>query len=197
MNKALLTLIEKDHMTVTHCLLFMLQPIYLHNLSLHMSSQPITSSFYKWPLYLLTNQIADQGFWIFNWLKLSLDCVDGFRTGCLNISHQQQSFSGLQSPRWSFSIKVCYSCIQTIFLFESHLLSFLFQWEFYCLELTYLPGRYCEEIFCKYCCVERNKIWNDNLRIPLVKYIFGHFYFLFFFFFSNCYAKYIYFDAVS
>ena len=61
-NKALLTLIEKDHMTVTHCLLFMLQPIYLHNVSLHMSSQPITSSFYKWPLYLLTNQIAHQGF---------------------------------------------------------------------------------------------------------------------------------------
>ena len=34
---------------------------------------------------------------------------------------QQQSISGLQSPRWSFSIKVCYSWVQTIFL-----LAFLF-----------------------------------------------------------------------
>lgn len=109
MNKALLILIEKD-ITVTHCLLFILQPIYLHNLSLLMSSQPITSHVYKWPLNLLTNQIDHQGFEIFNWLKLSLDCKDDFRTGCPNISHQHQSFSGLQSPRWSFSIKVYYSC---------------------------------------------------------------------------------------
>ena len=78
------------------------------------SSQPITSRIYQRLLYLLTNQIAHQGFWIFNWLKLSLDSEDGFRTGCRNVSHQQQSFefSGLQSPRWSFSIKVCYSWVQ-------------------------------------------------------------------------------------
>ena len=25
-----------------------------------------------------------------------------FRTGCRNVSHEQQSFSGLQSPTWSF-----------------------------------------------------------------------------------------------
>ena len=30
----------------------------------------------------------------------------GFRTGYWNVSYQQQS-SGFQSPRWSFSIKVC------------------------------------------------------------------------------------------
>ena len=41
---------------------------------------------------------------------------DGFRTGCRNVSHKQQSFSGLQLPRSSFSIKVCYSWVQTIFL---------------------------------------------------------------------------------
>ena len=28
-----------------------------------------------------------------------------------------ESFSGFQSPRWPFSMKVCYSCVQTIFLF--------------------------------------------------------------------------------
>ena len=50
--------------TVTHCLLFISWPIYLHNLSPHTSSQPITSHIYRWLLYLLTNQIAHQGFWI-------------------------------------------------------------------------------------------------------------------------------------
>ena len=44
----------------------------------------------------------------------SLDSEDGFRTCCRNVSHQQQSFSRLQPPRWSFSIKVCYSWVQTI-----------------------------------------------------------------------------------
>ena len=40
----------------------------------------------------------------------------GFHMGCRNVNRKQQSFSGLQSPRWSFSIKVCYSLDQTIFL---------------------------------------------------------------------------------
>ena len=50
-------------------LLFFWQPIYLHNLSPHTSSQPITSRIYQRLLYLLTNQIAHQGFWSFNWIK--------------------------------------------------------------------------------------------------------------------------------
>ena len=81
-----------------------------------MSSQLITSHVYQWLLYLLTNQIAHQGFWIFNWLKLSLDSEDGFCTVFGNVSDQQQSFWGLQSPRWSFSIKVSNSLVETIFL---------------------------------------------------------------------------------
>ena len=48
--------------TITPCLLFILQSIYLHYLSPHMSSQPITSRTYQRLLYLLTNQIAHQGF---------------------------------------------------------------------------------------------------------------------------------------
>ena len=41
-----------------------------------------------------------------------LQSQDGFRTGCWNVSRQQQSFSGHQSPRWSFSIKVtCWSIL--------------------------------------------------------------------------------------
>ena len=48
--------------TVTPCLLFFLLPIYLHNLSPHMSSQPIASHIYQQLLCLLTNQIAHQGF---------------------------------------------------------------------------------------------------------------------------------------
>ena len=99
--------------TVTPCLL-----------SLHMS---ITSHIYQWLLYLLSNQITHQGFWIFNWLTLPLDSEDGFRTGCRNVSHSQQSFSGLQSPWWSFSIKVCYSWVQTIFLFPFLLLLFFLE----------------------------------------------------------------------
>ena len=42
--------------TITPCLLFILQSIYLHNLSPHMSSQPITSRTYQRLLYLLTNR---------------------------------------------------------------------------------------------------------------------------------------------
>ena len=44
----------------------------MHNLSPHMSTQPITSRIYQRLFYLLTNQIAHQGFWIFNWLTLPL-----------------------------------------------------------------------------------------------------------------------------
>ena len=46
--------------TVTPCLLFILQPIYLHKLSPHMSSQPITSRIYQRLLYLLTAFVEDQ-----------------------------------------------------------------------------------------------------------------------------------------
>ena len=42
---------------------------------------------------------------------ISLDSEDGLRTGCRNVSHKQQSFSGLQPPRWLFSIKVSYSWV--------------------------------------------------------------------------------------
>ena len=46
---------------------------------------------YQRLLYLLTNQIAHQGFWIFNWLTLPLDSEDGFRTGCRNADDLFQS----------------------------------------------------------------------------------------------------------
>ena len=96
-SRTLRTITQQE--TVTHCLLFISQPIYLHNLSPHTSSQPITSRVYQWLLYLLTNQIAHQSFLIFNRLRLSLDSEDGFRTDCRNVSRKQQSFSGLQLPR--------------------------------------------------------------------------------------------------
>ena len=48
--------------TVTHCLWFILQRICLHSLSPHTSSQSTTSRIYQRLLYLLTNQIAHQGF---------------------------------------------------------------------------------------------------------------------------------------
>ena len=47
-----------QQVTGKHCLLFILQHIYSHNLSPHTSSQPITSRFYQRLVYLLTNQIA-------------------------------------------------------------------------------------------------------------------------------------------
>ena len=46
---------------------------------------------------------------------LKIDSEDGFCVGCRNVSRQQQSFSGFQSPRCSFSIKVRYSWVQIIF----------------------------------------------------------------------------------
>ncbi|XP_015767372.1 PREDICTED: dnaJ homolog subfamily A member 1-like [Acropora digitifera] len=84
--------------TITPCLLFILQPIYLHNLSPHTSSQPIKSRIYQRLLYLLANQIAHQGFFSYQQTKTTTDSDDGFRTGCRNVSHKQQSFSGRQSP---------------------------------------------------------------------------------------------------
>ena len=67
-----------------NCFLFILRPLYLHNLSSHSSSQPITSRAYQRLLYLLTNQITHQGFGIFN--NRSLYSEDGFRSGCRNVS---------------------------------------------------------------------------------------------------------------
>ena len=49
------------------------------------------------------------------------DRGDGFRTGCRIVSRQQQSFSGLQLPRWSFPITVCYSKVQTIFVLNKEM----------------------------------------------------------------------------
>ena len=71
--------------------------MYLHNLYPYTYSLLITSRIYQRLRYLLTNQIVHRGFWIFNWLRLPLDSEDGFRTGCRNVSRQQQSLSGLQS----------------------------------------------------------------------------------------------------
>jgi len=89
--------------SVTHCLLFISQLIYLHNLSPH------TSSLYLyWPIKSLTR--------VFKFFWEDYHSEDGFRTGCRNVSHEQQSFSGLQSPRWSFSIKV------TLLLGSNHFL---------------------------------------------------------------------------
>ena len=71
-------------------MIFILPPIYLHNLSQHTSSQPITAYIYQWLFYL---SIANQGFWIFDWLRLSLDSEDGFPTGC-----QSQTIVLLRTP---------------------------------------------------------------------------------------------------
>ena len=62
-----------------------------------------------------------------NWTPSS-DSEDGFRTGCRNVSHKQQFFTGLQSTRWSFSIKVCYSWVQTIFLFWCSICNLFVKW---------------------------------------------------------------------
>ena len=50
--------------------------MYLHKLSLHTSSQPITLRVYQRLLYLSINQIAHQGFWIFDWLLLDSEDVE-------------------------------------------------------------------------------------------------------------------------
>ena len=54
----------------------------------------------------------------------SQDSEDGFRTGCRNVSRQQRSFLRLESLRRSFSFKVCYSWVQTIFLKTKCILNF-------------------------------------------------------------------------
>ena len=45
----------------------------------------------------------------------SLDSEDDFRSGCRNVSHQQQFFSELPSPGWSHYANYWYSWVQTIY----------------------------------------------------------------------------------
>ena len=60
-----------------------------------------------WVIGVMRRSIV--GDWRFKWL--TLDSEDGFRTGCRNVRPQQQSFSGIQSTRWSFSIKALSYCL--------------------------------------------------------------------------------------
>ena len=45
----------------------------------------------------------------------SLDSEDDFRSGCRNVSHQQQFFSELHSPGRSHYTNYWYSWVQTIY----------------------------------------------------------------------------------
>ena len=101
--------------TVTHCLTFILH-VFTDN---HITCLPKAT---------LSIDQSNHSPGVLNFqlkLRLSLDSEDGFHTGCRNISRKQQSFSGLQSSQWSFSIEVCYSWVHTIFLF------------------TFFPQQYC------------------------------------------------------
>ena len=83
--------------------------------------------------YLFTLIEKDHlGYWSHLQSHLLLDSEDGFRTGCRNVSHKQQSFSGLQSPRWSFSTKVCYSWVQNHFLIIHLAVPFSSAWLWSC-----------------------------------------------------------------
>jgi len=59
-------------------------------------------------------------------LRLSLDSEDGFRTGCQNVSHKQQSFWGLQSPRWSFNQGITSSVTSKLQYFTERLNLYLY-----------------------------------------------------------------------
>ena len=67
-------------------------------------------------------------------ITLHINFTKHYSICCRNVSHKQQSFSGIQSPWWSFSIKVCYSWVQAIFLLTIILLSFIFS--LHCFVIT-------------------------------------------------------------
>ena len=81
----------------------------------------------------------------------SLDSENGFCTGYRNISHQQQSFSGLHSPWRSFPIKVCYPCVQTIFLLRLSNGSSI-QFSSWALPVHALP-----------CCASKSQLYHPSL----------------------------------
>ena len=56
----------------------------------------------------------------------SLDSEDDFRWGCRNVSHQQQFFSELPSPRRSHNTNYWYSWVQTIYYGLSLLMEIAF-----------------------------------------------------------------------
>ena len=59
-----------------------------------------------------------------------------------------ESFSGFQSPRWPFSMKVCYSCVQTIFLFMLLLST----------SLSSLSSSLCQD---------PKRIWGNKISTPI------------------------------
>ena len=63
----------------------------LHNNIITYKIKKAKRTFEYWHQYLSHLIIYDQGFLIFNWLKVSLDSEDGFREGCQSVCHQQQS----------------------------------------------------------------------------------------------------------
>ena len=85
--------------TVTPCLLFILQPIYLHKLSPHMSSQPITLRIYQRLLYLLTNRSpgvfefsTNTTTWLWRWLPHRLSKRQSITTVLLRTPITQMIF---------------------------------------------------------------------------------------------------------
>ena len=104
---------------VTHCLLFIFQPMYWHNprTRLHSQSHPAFTNGYSiyWSITSRTRVFefsTDRKTitWLWRWLPHRLP-------------KRQSPTTVLQQwhpvTRWSFSIEVCYSQVQTIFLYIS------------------------------------------------------------------------------
>jgi len=75
----------------------------------------------------------------------SLDSEDDFRSGCRNVSHQQQFFSELHSPGRSLYTNYWYSWVQTIYYIKNvrckpslHDLSFAGVWLPCCLTSSFV-----------------------------------------------------------
>ena len=81
----------------------------------------------------LTNQCTQTGLSTLTDNNLSLDSDDDFRSGCRNVSHhyQQQSISGLHSPRQSNYTITCYHWVQTFYC-KSSTVSFTAAAQFFC-----------------------------------------------------------------
>ena len=89
----------------------------------------------------------------------SLDSDDDFRSGCRNVSHhyQQQSFSGLHSPRWLNYTITCYPQVQTIYCIKCIYFLFL-------ATITFLLSWFRGELRLESCLTE-TRLFNSKFSL--------------------------------
>ena len=110
-----------------------------------------------------------------------LDSEDDFRSGCRNVSHQQQFFSELHSPVRSLYSNYWYSWVETIYFNKEELFS-KFCLHYYSKECSVSPMKNGEKNDCACNCDQRNIKFLVDFTVlfcfPVHSLVFTQFFFL-------------------